>query len=115
VLIQFFHDDEASAVSRKGLIGDAEPAKEELLSGGNAEPFQLEGFEVLGMVTAHEAGDEGADNGEDLFRNETGAVFSGREGLQLPEEFLGRAVYKQEMTRAIKENDAGTDLFLKAR
>ena len=115
VLIQLFHDDEASAVSCKGFVGNTEPAKEELLTGGNTEPFQLEGFEVLGMITAHETSDEGADNGEDIFGNRTGAVFSGWEGLQLPDKCLGFAVYKQEMTRAIEEDDAGTYLFLEAR
>ena len=77
VLTQLFHDDEASAVSCKGFIGNTEPAKEELLTGGNTEPFQLERFEVLGMITVHETSDEGADYREDLFGNETGAVFSG--------------------------------------
>ena len=76
VLIQLFHNDETSAVSRKGFIGNTETAKEELLAGGNTEPFQLEGFEVLGMITAHEASDGGTNNGENLFWNETGAVFS---------------------------------------
>jgi len=77
VLIQFFHDDEASAVPCKGLVGNAEPAKEKLLPGGNTKAFHLERFEVLGMITVHETSDEGADYREDLFGNETGAVFSG--------------------------------------
>jgi len=76
VLIQLFHDDEASAVSRKGFIGNTETAKKELLAGGNTESFQLEEFEVLGVITVHETGDESADNRQDLFGNETGAVFS---------------------------------------
>ena len=86
VLIQFFHDDEASALSCKGIVRNTEPAKEELLTGGNPEPFHLERFEVLGMITAHETSDQGASDREDFFGNETGAVFSDWEGLQLPDK-----------------------------
>ena len=81
VLTQLFHDDEASAVSCKGFIGNTEPAEEELLTGGNTEPFHLEGFEVLGMITMYETGDEGTNYREDFFWNKTGGVFSGWDGL----------------------------------
>ena len=85
LLIQLFHDDEAFAVSCKGFIGNTEPAEEELLTGGNTEPFHLEGFEVLGMITMYETGDEGTNYREDFFWNKiwnkTGGVFSGWDGL----------------------------------
>ena len=78
VLIQLFHDDKASAVSREGFIGNTEPAKEEPLIGGKTKPFQLEGLEVLGMIAVHQSTNEVADYGMDLFGDETGAVLSGR-------------------------------------
>ena len=78
LLVQLFHDDEESAVSREGFIGNTEPAKEEPLIGGKTKPFQLEGLEVLGMIAVHQTTDEVADYVMDLFGNETVAVLSGR-------------------------------------
>lgn len=78
LLIQLFHDDEESAVSREGFIGNTEPAKEEPLIVGKTEPFHLDGLAILGMIAVHQTPDEVADYGMDLFGNETGAVLSGR-------------------------------------
>ena len=78
LLIQLFHDDEESAVPRKGFIGNTEPAKEEPLIGCKTKPFQLEGLEVFGMIAVHQSTDEVADYGMDLFGDETGTVLSGR-------------------------------------
>jgi len=77
LLIQIFHKDEISTVSCKGFIGNTEPTKEELLAWDDTYPFDLERFEVLGMLTVHETIDEGTDDCEDLFRNETGLISSG--------------------------------------
>ena len=78
LLVQLFHDDEESAVSREGFIGNTEPAKEDPLIGGKIEPFHLEGLAILGMIAVHQTTDEVADYGMDFFGNETGAVLSGR-------------------------------------
>ena len=114
LLIQLFHDDEESAVSRERFIGNTEPTKEEPLIGGKTEPFHLEGLAILGMIAVHQTTDEVADYGMDLFGNETGAVLSGREGLQLSDKCLGFAVHEQQVPRAIEENDAGRALLLQA-
>src|SRR5262249_19998361 len=78
LLIQLFDDDEKSAVSRKGLIGNTQPAKEKPLVGGKTEALHLEGFTILGMIAVHETTDEVADYGMDLFGNKTRTVLSGR-------------------------------------
>ena len=78
LLIQLFHDDEESAVSRKRFIGNTEPAKEEPLIVGKTEPFHLDGLAILGMIAVHQSTDEVADYSMDFFGNETGAVLSGR-------------------------------------
>jgi hypothetical protein len=114
LLIQLFHDDEKSAVPREGFIGNTEPAKEEPLIGGKTEPFHLDGLAILGMIAVHQTTDEVADYGMDLFGNETGAVLSGREGMQLSNNCLGFAVHEQQLPRAIEENDAGSGLLLQA-
>ena len=78
LLIQLFHDDEESAVSSEGFIGNTETAKEEPLIGGKTEPFHLKGLAILGMIAVHQTADEVADYGMDFFGNETGTVLSGR-------------------------------------
>ena len=78
LLIQLFHDNEESAVPRKGFIGNTEPAKEEPLIVGKTETLHLDGLTILGMIAVHQMTEEVADYGMDLFGNETGAVFSAR-------------------------------------
>ena len=114
LLIQLFHDDEEAAVAREGFIGNTESAKEEPLIGGKTEPFHLEGLAILGMIAVHQTTDEVADYGMDLFGNETGAVLSGREGLQLSDQCLGFVVHEQQLPRAIEENDAGSGVLRQA-
>ena len=78
LLIQLFHDDEEPAVLREGFIGNTEPAKEEPLIVGKAEPFHLDGLAILGMTAVQQTTDEVTDDGMDLFGNEAVAAFSGR-------------------------------------
>lgn len=114
LLIQLLHDDEESAVQRERFIGNTEPAKEEPLIVGKTEPFHLDGLAILGMIALCQPADEVADYGMDLFGNETGAVLSGRRGLQLPDKCLGFVVHEQPLPRAREEDDAGSALLPQA-
>ena len=94
LLIQLFHDDEESAVLREGFIGNTEPAKEEPLIVGKTEPFHFDGLAILGVIAVDQTTDEVTDYGMDLFGDQTGAVFSRRQGLQLPDKCLGFGVHE---------------------
>lgn len=63
------------------------------------------------MVAAHQMTDEVVDYAMDLFGNETGAVLSGREWLQLSSKGLRFGVHEQQLPRAREENDAGSALL----
>lgn len=78
VLIQLFHDDEESAVPRKGFVGNTKSAKEEPLVRGKTELFHLDRLAILGMIAELQATNEVADYDVDFFGNETGAVLFGR-------------------------------------
>ena len=58
--------------------------------------------------------DEVVDYAMDLFGNETGAVLSGREWLQLSGKDLCFGVHEQQLPRARKENDACSALLPQA-
>ena len=81
---------------------------------GKTEPFHLDGLAILGMIAVHQTTDEVADYGMDLFGNETGAVLSGRQGLQLLGKCLGIGVHEQQLPCAVEENDAGSALLRQA-
>lgn len=53
LLIQFFHDDEESAVPREGFIGNTETTEEEPMIVRKTEPFYLDGLAILGMIAAY--------------------------------------------------------------
>ena len=53
LLIQLFHDDEESAVSREGCIGNTETTEEKTMIVRKTEPFRLDGLAILGMIAVH--------------------------------------------------------------
>ena len=53
LLIQFFHDDEESAVPREGFIGNTETTEDEPMIVSKTEPFHLDGLAILGMIAVH--------------------------------------------------------------
>ena len=78
---------------------------------GKTEPFHLDRLAIFGMIAAHQVTDEVVDYAMDLFGNETGAVFSGYEGLQLSGKGLRFGVHEQQLPGACKENDTGSALL----
>lgn len=65
LLIQLFHDDQKSAVPRKGFIGNTKPTEKESLIGGKTELFNLDGLAILGMIAELQLTYEIADYGMD--------------------------------------------------
>ena len=80
-LIEFFHDDEEPAIAGERCIRDTEPAEQQPLIGREAEALDLDGLAILGMIAVHKPADEFAYNGMNIFWNQAGPVFPGREGL----------------------------------
>jgi len=74
---------------------------------GEAEPLDLDGLAILGMVAFHELTDEIPHDGVNILRNQAGAVFPGRKRLQLLDEQLGLVIHEQQLAGAVEEDDAG--------
>ena len=80
-----------------GTSGIHSSAEQQSLISREAEALDLDGLAIFRMFAVYKLADEFPYHRMDIFWNQAGSVFFGREGLKLPNVKLGLIVHKEQL------------------